>query len=59
MEGDVVFLVGKRRNTTVAVVMTDPELDVSKIAMSRGTRNNLRVRTADTVIVRPAPDIPN
>jgi len=57
--GDTVFLVGKRRHTTVAVVNESADIEISKIKMNRVLRNNLRVRTTDTIIVKFAPDVPN
>mmetsp|Transcript_16049 Transcript_16049/g.33577 ORF Transcript_16049/g.33577 Transcript_16049/m.33577 type:complete len:819 (+) Transcript_16049:338-2794(+) len=50
--GDVVLLQGKRKHTTVAVVLTDESCDVAKIRMNKVVRKNLRVRLGDIITLR-------
>ena len=44
--GDNVLLKGKKRKDTVCIVLSDPDLEESKVRMNKTVRKNLRVRTA-------------
>jgi len=59
MRGDPVLLIGKRRKTTCCIALESEEIDDGKISMSKGIRNNIRVRLGDTVIVKAGTDVPN
>uniref|UniRef100_A0A7S2ZIM7 Vesicle-fusing ATPase n=1 Tax=Rhodosorus marinus TaxID=101924 RepID=A0A7S2ZIM7_9RHOD len=55
--GDTVLLKGKKRRTTVCVVLIDEECSDEKVRMNRVVRNNLRVRLGDIISVHPCPDV--
>jgi transitional endoplasmic reticulum ATPase len=40
--GDIVLLKGKKRKSTIAVVVSDENVDVSKVQMTKVVRSNLR-----------------
>ena len=44
--GDNVLLKGKKRKDTVCIVLSDPDLEESKVRMNKTVRKNLRVRRA-------------
>lgn len=56
MRGDTVLLKGKRRKSTLCVVVIDDECPDGKIRMNRVVRNNLRVRFGDVVSITACPD---
>lgn len=59
--GDPVILVGKRRQTTIAIALQENgnELEDGKIRMNKVVRQNLKVRLGDLVIVKPSTNTPN
>jgi transitional endoplasmic reticulum ATPase len=56
--GDNVLLKGKKRKDTVCIVLSDPDLEDSKIRMNKTIRKNLRVRLGDVITVSPCGDVP-
>ena len=57
--GECVLLVGKRRHKTLCMVVIDNNLPVDKAAVSKVTRNNLRVKLGDKITVKAEDNIPN
>jgi transitional endoplasmic reticulum ATPase len=55
--GDTVLLKGKKRKSTVCIVLTDDTCPAEKVRMNRVTRNNLRVRLGDIISIQPCPDV--
>ena len=61
-KGDYCILKGKKRHTTIAVVLAcneNDDLNPEKIRMNKVVRNNLRVRLGDMVRIEPATNVPN
>lgn len=61
-KGDPVLLRGKRRKVTIALALQEPangNLDDTKIRISRGMRQNLKLRIGDVAVVNPSPQTPN
>jgi len=56
--GDNVLLKGKKRKDTVCIVLSDPDLEESKIRMNKTVRKNLRIRLGDVLTVSPCGDVP-
>ena len=42
MSGDTILIKGKKKKTTVAIVMEDQDISPSKIKISKVTRSNVR-----------------
>ncbi|KAK1666282.1 hypothetical protein QYE76_054441 [Lolium multiflorum] len=55
-KGDIVLLKGKRRRTTVCIVVPDETCEEHKLKLNKVARSNLRVRIADVVSVHLCPD---
>lgn len=55
--GDNVRIIGKKRKETVAVALSEDNVDKSKIRMNKTVRNNLRVRLGDVIVIKPFTDI--
>ncbi|KAM0916465.1 hypothetical protein ACQ4PT_010181 [Festuca glaucescens] len=55
-KGDFVLLKGKRRRTTVCIVVPDETCEEHKLKINKVARSNLRVRIADVVSVHLCPD---
>nr|PVC50027.1 transitional endoplasmic reticulum ATPase [Theileria orientalis] len=56
--GDTILLKGKKRRSTVCIVLADDNLDESKARMNKIVRKNLRVMLGDFVRVSACPDVP-
>ncbi|EAN34175.1 Cell division control protein 48-like protein [Theileria parva strain Muguga] len=56
--GDTILLRGKKRRSTVCIVLADNDLDETKARMNKIVRKNLRVMLGDFVRVSPCPDVP-
>ncbi len=55
--GDTVLLKGKKRKSTVAIVITDDSVNDSRIKMTKVVRSNLRLRLGDAVTITALPDV--
>ncbi|KAJ3043002.1 AAA ATPase cdc48, partial [Rhizophlyctis rosea] len=55
--GDTVILKGKKRKDTVLIVLSDDDVENSKIRINKVVRNNLRLRLGDVVSVHACTDI--
>ncbi|KAI8823782.1 P-loop containing nucleoside triphosphate hydrolase protein [Fimicolochytrium jonesii] len=55
--GDTVLLKGKKRKDTVLMVLSDDNVEPSKIRLNKVVRNNLRVRLGDVVSVHSCSEI--
>lgn len=61
-KGDPVLIRGKRRKVTIALALQEPSngnLEDSKIRISRGMRQNLKLRVGDIAVINPSPQTPN
>ncbi|EKX74081.1 cell division cycle protein 48, putative [Theileria equi strain WA] len=56
--GDTILLKGKKRRSTVCIVLADKDLDEGKARMNKIIRKNLRVMLGDFIRVAPCPDVP-
>merc|ERR1719265_1802024 len=56
--GDNVLLKGKKRKDTVCIVLSDPDLEESKIRMNKTVRKNLRIRLGDVITVSACGEVP-
>jgi transitional endoplasmic reticulum ATPase len=55
--GDTVLIKGKKRKDTVCIVLSDDDVEPTKIRMNKVTRKNLRVKLSDVVSIHPCSDI--
>eukprot|EP00172_Hildenbrandia_rubra_P004054 Plantae.Rhodophyta-Hildenbrandia_rubra.ctg7472.p1 GENE.Plantae.Rhodophyta-Hildenbrandia_rubra.ctg7472~~Plantae.Rhodophyta-Hildenbrandia_rubra.ctg7472.p1 ORF type:complete len:818 (+),score=194.61 Plantae.Rhodophyta-Hildenbrandia_rubra.ctg7472:193-2646(+) len=55
--GDTVMIKGKKRRSTICIVLSDETCDDQKIRANRVVRNNLRVRLGDVVSVHACPEV--
>eukprot|EP01039_Chlorochromonas_danica_P001718 gene1719-1877_t len=55
--GDTILIKGKKRKTTVGVVVSDENVESTRIQMSKVVRSNLRVRLGDVVSISLLEDI--
>lgn len=55
--GDTVLIRGKKRKSTVGVVVADDSVDGARVQMSKVARSNLRVRLGDVVTISSLPDV--
>ncbi|KAJ1437756.1 cell division control protein [Ochromonadaceae sp. CCMP2298] len=55
--GDTVLLRGKKRKSTVAVVLGDEDVGTGRVQMTKVIRSNLRLRLGDVVTVSALPDV--
>ena len=55
--GDTVLLKGKKRKSTVAIVITDDSVNDSRIKMTKVVRSNLRLRLGDAVTITALPEV--
>ena len=61
-KGDPVLIRGKRRKVTIALALQEPtngNLEDTKIRISRGMRQNLKLRIGDVAVINPSPQTPN
>lgn len=61
-KGDPVLIRGKRRKVTIALALQEPSngnLEDTKIRISRGMRQNLKLRIGDVAVINPSPQTPN
>lgn len=56
--GDTVMLKGKKRHTTVCIVLADKDLDEGKARLNKIVRKNLRVMLGDFIRIVPCSDVP-
>ncbi|GFE54024.1 cell division cycle 48 protein [Babesia ovis] len=56
--GDTVMLKGKKRHTTVCIVLADKDLDEGKVRLNKIVRKNLRVMLGDFIRITPCSDVP-
>ena len=52
------LLKGKKRKDTVCIVLSDPDLEESKVRMNKTVRKNLRIRLGDVITVSACGDVP-
>lgn len=57
--GEPVLIKGKRRNKTLVIAIKDDRLDVSKIAINKVVRNNLKIKLGDLVTVTVPEAVPD
>ena len=57
--GEPVLLKGKRRNRTLVIAIKDDRLEVSKIAINKVVRTNLKVKLGDLVTVTVPEAVPD
>lgn len=55
--GDTVLLKGKKRKDTVLIVLSDEDVEPSKIRINKVVRGNLRVRLGDIISIHACPEI--
>ncbi|KAK2196859.1 bifunctional ATPase [Babesia duncani] len=56
--GDTVMLKGKKRHTTVCIVLADKDLEDGKARINKIVRKNLRVMLGDFIRISPCSDVP-